>query len=70
MKKIKKALRHVRKYYPTVTTVVFNRHGRWNYCDDDFNSPIFDDRIEQSILNEALDSVPYLPFIYQMEGEI
>lgn len=62
--KVKKALDHVRKYYPNVTMVMFNKFGQWNYCDDDFNAPKFGDEINQSILEDAADSVDKLPNIF------
>jgi len=61
---IKNALEEVRKYHPTVTTVVFNKYGQWNYCDDNFGSPTFSDEIDQSILEDASDSVEVLPCVY------
>ncbi len=63
-KEIKNALEEVRKYHPTVTTVIFNKYGQWNYCDDNFNTPTFSDEINQSILEEASDSVEILPWVY------
>jgi hypothetical protein len=61
---IKNALKEVRKHHPTVTTVVFNKYGQWNYCDDNFTAPKFSDEIDQSILEDASDSVPVLPCVY------
>jgi len=64
-KEIKKALKEVRKYFPNVTTVVFNKYGQWNYCDDNFNSPNFEgSEISQSLLEEASDSVESLPCVF------
>ena len=63
-KEIKKALEEVRKHHPTVTTVVFNKYGQWNYCDYNFIAPTFVDEIDQTLLEEASDSVEKLPCVY------
>lgn len=63
---IKKALDHVREHYPNVTMVIFNKYGQWNYCDDNFESPEFGDEINQSILEDASDSVETLPNVFSL----
>jgi hypothetical protein len=63
-KEITKALKVVRKFHPEVTTVVFNKYGQWNYCDDNFDSPTFSNEIDQSVLENASDSVKVLPCVY------
>jgi len=62
--KIKKAIEEVRKHHPTITTVIFNKYGQWNYCDDNFDSPTFNSEIDQAILEDAADSVKVLPCVY------
>ena len=62
---IKKAFNHVKKHHPTVSIIIFDKTGRWQYMDEDFNGFIFNDNIDVSILEEASDSVPVLPYIYQ-----
>lgn len=68
--KIKKAMEHVRQYYPEVEIVVFNKEGRWQYMDGDFNSPKFDDKVDHlvdvGLLEEAANSVETCPFVYQI----
>lgn len=64
-KEIKIALDHVRKSHPTVSMVVFNKQGQWQYMDEDFGSFVFGDEIDISILEDASDSVTVLPCIYQ-----
>ena len=64
---IRLALETVRKFHPQVTTVVFNQYGQWNYCDDNFDSPTFDDDIDQGILEDASDSVKTLPCVFCIE---
>lgn len=64
-KEIKKAIEEVRRFHPTVTTVIFNKYGQWNYCDDNFFPPIFkEDEVDPAILEDAADSVEYLPCVY------
>jgi len=63
--KIIKALKHVQSVYPQVCMVVFSKDSKWQYMDEDFNAPVFDDRIDVGILEEAVDSIEVLPFIYQ-----
>jgi len=65
-KELIKAMDEVRKYYPSVTMVIFNKYGQWNYCDDNFVAPKFDDRVDQGILEEASDSIVTLPSVYNV----
>ena len=65
-KEVEKALMHVRQYYPEVEIVIFNREGMWQYMSDCFECPIFSNKINQSILEEAADSVTHLPAIFQL----
>ncbi len=66
MKKIEKAFKHVKKHFPTLAIVVFNKQGQWCYMDENFNAFDFENSaIEQSILEDASDEVEILPFIYQ-----
>jgi hypothetical protein len=60
-----KALKHVQSVYPQVCMVVFAKDSRWHYMDEVFNAPVFDNRIDISLLEEAADSIETLPFIYQ-----
>lgn len=62
---LRRAFVHVKKHFPTLSMVVFDRDGRWQYMDSNFDGFDFKDLIDQSILEDASDSVPHLPFIYQ-----
>ena len=62
---LKKAFNHIREKHPTVSIVIFDREGKWLYMDENFESFKFDDSIDVSILEEASDSIPVLPYIYQ-----
>lgn len=64
-KAIKKAFNHVKKFHPTVSIVVFDKDGRWQYMDENFVGFVFDDKIDVGILEGALDSVPTLPYVFQ-----
>ncbi len=55
--KVLRALRHVRKYHPEVTGVVFNVSGRWYYFDDVFSSIVFSKKVDTGILEDAADAV-------------
>jgi len=59
MTKIEQALRHVQKFHPEVTHVFYSREGRWLYCDDAFNAPEFDDRIDIGLLEDAADEADW-----------
>ena len=64
-----KALEHVKSIYPDVCMVVFNKDGRWQFMDEDFKAPTFaatPQEVDISILEDAADTVPYLPYVYQM----
>jgi len=60
------AIEHVKKYHPTLSIVIFDIDGRWQYMDAEFNSFVFGKEIDTSILEEAGDSIEFLPFIYQI----
>jgi hypothetical protein len=67
---IKTALEHVRQFHPEVTHVVFNGYGQWMYCDDNFKAPNFKDSdIDVSLLEEASDSVQFVPSAFWLGCE-
>ena len=59
------AFEHVKTIYPTLSIVVFDAFGNWNYMDAHFESFIFDSRIDVSLLEEAADSLTVLPIAFQ-----
>lgn len=63
---LKKAFEHIKKSHPSASMVVFDRDGRWQYMDENFNGFVFGDEIDVSILEEASDSIPVLPYVYQL----
>jgi hypothetical protein len=66
--KIQAAFTEVKKFYPEVTMVVINKHGQWNYCDDNFVSPDFTshgDDMQMSILEDAAVSVESYPCMFE-----
>lgn len=64
---VKRAMEHVRLFHPEVCIVIFNKEGRWQYMDEDFNAPKFGKEMNDiSLLEEASDSLSELPFIYQI----
>lgn len=64
-KQLEKAFKHVKKYHPTLSIVIFDKMGRWQYLDENFESFKFSDKIDISILEDASDNIETLPFIYQ-----
>lgn len=60
-----KAFNYVKSFFPEVSMVVFSTDNRWCYMDADFNAPLFPLNTDTSVLDEALDSVDKLPYIYQ-----
>lgn len=64
-KEIKKAMAHVRKSHPTVSIVVFSKDARWQYMDENFKPFVFGKEIDPYILEQAVDSAPTLPYVYQ-----
>ena len=62
---LKTAFDHVKKFHPTLSIVIFDKQGKWQYMDEEFESFKFDDKIDVSILEDASDSIVELPFIYQ-----
>ena len=68
-KNVKIALDHVRSIFPEVSMVVFNTDTRWQYMDDDFNAPKFDDRIDVGILENAVYDLVELPCVFQLNDD-
>jgi hypothetical protein len=62
-KELQLAIEEVSKEFPTLAIVSFNKYGQWNYADANFESFIFNDNINQEILEKASDSIKDLPFI-------
>jgi hypothetical protein len=60
------AIDHVKESHPSLSIVMFDINGRWQYMDEEFNSFKFDDKVDVSILEEAGDSIEVLPFIHQI----
>jgi len=61
------ALKYVNSIYPYVNQVFYGTDGRWLYCGEAFESPVFDDSIDVGILEDAADSVTNLPCCYSLE---
>jgi hypothetical protein len=61
---VKKAFNHVKSFHPEVTMVVFNKYGQWQFMDDNFDAPTFNEKIDMSLLEDACDSVIELPNIF------
>lgn len=62
---LKTAFEHVKKFHPTLSIVIFNKEGQWQYMDENFDSFVFGANIDNGILEDAADSIENLPFIYQ-----
>ncbi len=58
------AFKEVKNHFPTVSIVVFDREVKWCYMDENFNGFDFEDKIDVSILEEAIDSIENLPFVF------
>jgi len=66
---VQSAINHVKQFHPTLAIVAFSIEGTWQYFDEDFNSFVFDDKINVSILEAAVDSVSERPAIFQIGNE-
>jgi hypothetical protein len=65
-KEVIRAFNHVKEFFPDVAIVIYSKDLYWCYMDRDFNVFSFTGKdINISILEEALDSIPDLPYIYQ-----
>jgi len=62
---VKTAFNHVKEKHPTLSMVIFDKEGKWQYMDEDFESFKFDESIDVGLLEDASDSIPVLPYIYQ-----
>lgn len=67
---IQKAIAHVSEHHPSLDIVIFTHEGRWCYMDSEFNPFVFNDKIDVSILEKALDSLPELPAIFTGLSEL
>lgn len=52
-----KAFEEVKKYHPEVDQVFFGWDGRWQFCGEAFDCPIFHDNVDIGILEDASDAV-------------
>jgi len=67
-KELKKAIAHVKKYFPNLGYVVFRNEG-WCYMDNDLGALNFGKlNIDASILERAFDSIDCpLPAIFEIK---
>ncbi len=63
------ALEHVRSIFPEVVMVVFQRDARWQYMGEDFDRPVFDDRVDTGILEDASAAVESFPAVFEIVPE-
>lgn len=65
MEAIKTAFKHVKSIFPTLEILMFDNTGRWCYMDGNLKPFNFEGKnVDQSILEEASDNVPQLPFVF------
>jgi hypothetical protein len=68
-KEVKGVFNYVKRFFPELELVVFNRQGQWNYMDADMKSISFSNtNIDEGILSSAVDSITEFPFVYQPKG--
>lgn len=65
-KEIITAINHVRSVFPQVDIVIFTKEERWLYLSSSGYVPKFDEKIDVSILEKAVDSINDFPAIYQI----
>lgn len=70
MKEVIETFNYIKEIHPEVTTFIVNKEGKWLFCDNDFNAPKFLWDIDISRIEETVDSIQELPFIYQRFFEI
>ncbi len=63
-----KAFNHVKRFHPTVSIIIFDINGLWLYMDENFKPFVFSEKVDVGILEDASDSVPSLPYIYQHQN--
>ena len=63
---VRKALNHIRKYYPDVCMVVFGSDSRWHYMTNTFDAPKFGKEIDVSILEAAADCLIDFPSVFEL----
>lgn len=65
---VRRALLHVRSFYPDVVMVAFQSDGRWQYMDANFKGPKFGPEVDVGILEAASNSVnPCMPALFELE---
>lgn len=50
-----KAFCHVKEHFPTLHKVEYDKDGNWTYYNADGSTPVFDDKIDVSLLETASD---------------
>lgn len=64
------AFNHVKKFFPTLSLVFFTIDDKWCYMNEEleyfnFDEIKSDEKIDVNILQDAMDSIETLPYIYQ-----
>lgn len=62
-----KAIDHVKKKFPTLSIICFDKLGNWQYMDEYFGSFKFGYDIDTGILERASASIVTLPAIFQID---
>ena len=68
-KELEIAINHVKESHPTLSIVIFDKQGNWQYMDGNFE-PFRFTNIDVSILEAASDSIESLPYIYQLDTKL
>lgn len=50
-----KAFCHIKEHFPDLQKVEYDKEGNWTYYNTDGSSPVFDDKIDVSLLEIASD---------------
>lgn len=61
---VRRALDHVRSYFPDVTHVIYTREVKWLYMSDDGVMPDFNGKIDIGLLEDAADAVSEFPAVF------
>ncbi len=64
---VQAALQHVNSLFPKVTQVFYGADGHWLFCDDAFNAPDFNGKVDVGLLEDAASSVTELPVAFRLK---
>ncbi len=64
---VQRAFDHVKSIFPEVVMVMYTPTMKWMYIDEDGEAPAFNDQVDVSLLEDAVDSLDTFPCIFHFD---